>query len=85
MSQAVLTEPHAVPQFADERRKTVRKSTPAQFPHRITFCMAEDQVENLQMVKKAYRASESFVLRMAFDTFCRTNGFTVNNNGGHNG
>jgi len=45
--------------------------------------MADDQIENLQQVKRAYRASESFVLRMAFDTFCRTNGFPVN--GGNNG
>jgi hypothetical protein len=84
MSDVVTTQPHTVPKFSEERRKPARKTQPAQFPHRITFCMADDQVQNLQQVKKAYRASESFIIRMAFDTFCRTNGFSVNN-GGHNG
>jgi hypothetical protein len=83
MSDALISPPRSVPRFADEAPKPVRKSQPAQFPHRITFCMADDQIENLQQVKRAYRASESFVLRMAFDTFCRTNGFPVN--GGNNG
>jgi hypothetical protein len=62
----------------------VRK-TP-EFPHRLTVCFAPDQVASLAQAKKAYRATESFMLRLAWDTFCRTNGFPVNNgNGGHNG
>jgi hypothetical protein len=66
--------------------KPARKSQPVQFPHRLSICFATDQIENLQQVKKAFRCSESFAIRMAFDTFCRTNGFPVNGNGGpHNG
>jgi hypothetical protein len=79
MSEAVLTEPRSVPRFAEEPQRPARKSQPPQFPNRLTVCFADDQIENPQQVKKAFRASESFVLRMAFDTFCRTNGFV---NGG---
>jgi hypothetical protein len=62
-----------------------RKSPPSRFPHRLTVCMATDQIEKLQEVKDAFRTTESFVIRMAFDTFCRTNGFSVSNHGGQNG
>jgi hypothetical protein len=58
--------------------KPARKSQPAQFPHRLTVCFAPDQIENLQQVKKAFRCSESFAIRMAFDAFCRNNGFPIN-------
>jgi hypothetical protein len=58
--------------------KPVRKSPPPQFKNRLTVCFADDQIENLQLVKKAFRCTESFALRMAFDTFCRTNGFSAN-------
>jgi hypothetical protein len=49
----------------------VRK-TP-EFPHRLTVCFAPDQVESLAQAKKIYRATESFMLRLAWDNFRRAN------------
>ena len=54
----------------------VRK--PSEFPHRLTVCFADDQVETLAQAKKMYRATESFMLRLAWDTFCRTNSIHPN-------
>ena len=65
--------------------KRIRKSPPPKFPYRVTICFDDEQIENLQQVKKAFRTTESFVLRMAFDTFCRTNGFPLKNGGLPNG
>ena len=45
----------------------VRK--PPEFPHRLTVCFAPDQVETLAQAKKIYRATESFMLRLAWDQF----------------
>jgi hypothetical protein len=83
MSDVATAPPLAMRKSAEQRLKTVRKVQPAMFPNRITFCMADDQVANLQEVKRAWRASEAFILRMAFDVWCRTNGFVAN--GGGNG
>jgi hypothetical protein len=82
MSDLGAAPPHSIPKPAAEQHKPARKAQPAMFPNRITFCMADDQVANLQEVKRAFRASEAFVLRMAFDVYCRTNGFV--SNGGTN-
>jgi hypothetical protein len=70
---------------AAERRKPARKSQPRNFPNRLSVGFADDQLATLQQIKTVYRASESFVIRMAFDVFARTNGFPVNNGGGTNG
>ncbi len=78
MSDTVVIEPRPTLKLPEGKRKTARKSQPAQFPNRLTICFADDQVATLQQIKKIYRASESFVVRMAFDTFSRTNGFPVN-------
>jgi hypothetical protein len=78
MSEIVTpTAPNTRPRY-EERPKASRKTPPPQFPNRLTVCFANDQVTSLQQVKKAFRCSESFAIRMAFDTFCRTNGFAVN-------
>ena len=61
-----------------------RLRKPPEFPHRLTVCFAPDQVESLAQAKKTYRATESFMLRLAWDTFCRTNGFPLSN-GARNG
>jgi hypothetical protein len=58
----------------------VRK--PPEFPHRLTVCFAPDQVETLAQAKKIYRATESFMLRLAWDNFCRANQIAPNKNGG---
>jgi hypothetical protein len=60
----------------------VRK-TP-EFPHRLTVCFAPDQVETLAQAKKIYRATESFMLRLAWDNFVRANNLSPLNNGGQN-
>jgi hypothetical protein len=81
MSDTVTIDPRPTAKLAADRGKSTRKAQPpASFPHRLTVCFAPDQVENLQVAKVAFRASESFVIRMAFDLFCRTQGFV--NNGG---
>jgi hypothetical protein len=80
MSDAVIVEPRAAHKPVAERRKPAARK--AQYTHRITFCLAEDQVRTLELVKQALRASEAYVFRMSFDTFCRANGFTPLNNGG---
>jgi hypothetical protein len=79
---ALATEPR-IPRY-EEQPKPARKIQPSQFPNRLTVCFADDQVECLQKSKAIYRASESFMLRLAWDTFCRTNGL-MPNNGGPNG
>jgi hypothetical protein len=84
MSEVVISSPASIPKSAERQHKLARKSQTPQFPARLTVCFADDQVENLQQVKKAFRCSESFAIRMAFDAFCRNNGFPVSN-GGHNG
>lgn len=76
MADVVVTEPRSIPKFAEEKRKAVKKTQPAQFPHRITFCMADDQVQTLAAAKKIYRATESFMLRLAWDQWCRANHLT---------
>jgi hypothetical protein len=80
MTEAVITEPQTIPKFAKDQRTPVRKTQPAQFPHRITFCMADDQVQTLAAAKKIYRASESFMLRLAWDQWCRANHLTGDSN-----
>jgi hypothetical protein len=84
MSETVTQAPPPVGARYEAARKSVRKSPPPSFPHRLTVCFAPDQIENLQQVKKAFRCSESFAIRMAFDAFCRNNGFPING-GGNNG
>jgi hypothetical protein len=84
MTDAVTSSPQATLRLPEEKRKSARKSQPAQFPNRLTICIADDQLATLQQIKAAYRSSESFVVRMAFDVFARTNGFTPLNNGGAN-
>jgi len=85
MSDAVIVEPRSIPRFAEEQRKPVKKTQPPQFPHRVTFCLAPDQVETLTQAKKIYRASESFMLRLAWDNFVRANNLSPQlNNGGPN-
>lgn len=76
MSDTAVTEPRPTLHLAEGQRKRTRKAQP-EYPFRLTFCLAPDQYENLQVVKKAFRASEAHVLRMAFDLLCRSNGFTV--------
>jgi len=83
MSDTVTVTQSPIPKNAERQRKLARKSQPPQFPARLTVCFADDQVENLQQVKKAFRCSESFAIRMAFDAFCRNNGFPVSNGGHH--
>ena len=78
MSDAVLGDPRSVPRFAEEPRKPVKK-TQTQFPCRVTFCMAQDQIETLAQARKIYRASDSFMLRLAWDHFCRANNLTAGN------
>jgi hypothetical protein len=77
MTDAVVSQPNSIPKFEEQRRKPARKSQPAQFPHRITFCMADDQVQTLAAAKKIYRATESFMLRLAWDQWCRANHLTT--------
>ena len=84
MSEVVTPAAQNVRPGYAKPQKAARKSLPPQFPNRLTICFADDQVASLQQVKKAFRCSESFAIRMAFDTFCRTNGFLANN-GGTNG
>jgi hypothetical protein len=38
--------------------------------------------ENLKLITKEFRCSENYAIRMAFDAFCRVNGFRRMNNGG---
>jgi hypothetical protein len=65
---------------------THRVRKPPEFPHRLTVCFAPDQVETLAQAKKIYRATESFMLRLAWDNFCRANQISpLNNNGEQNG
>jgi hypothetical protein len=61
---------------------TPRPRKPPEFPHRLTVCFAPDQVETLAQAKKIYRATESFMLRLAWDNFCRANKITPLINGG---
>jgi hypothetical protein len=85
MTEAVLTASRSVPRFAEDERKPARKSQPPQFPNRLTVCFADDQVEALTAAKKIYRASESFMLRLAWDNFVRANNLSPQlNNGGQN-
>jgi hypothetical protein len=58
-----------------------------EFPHRLTVCFAPDQVETLGQAKKIYRATESFMLRLAWDNFCRANQIfpKINNGAPRNG
>lgn len=73
MSEVVTAQTHRV-----------RKAP--EFPHRLTVCFAPDQVQTLAQAKKIYRATESFMLRLAWDQFCRANLIgPQNNNGVQNG
>lgn len=36
------------------------------FPYRVTICFDDEQIQNLQQVKKAFRTTESFVSQMGF-------------------
>ena len=82
MTENVFVETErSIPRY-DKTLKPSRK-VPSQFPHRVTFAMASDQVETLQRIKKAFRCSEAFAIRMCFDAFARVNGFV--NDGGSNG
>ena len=82
MSENVGTSPQ-------ERHQTggaAHRSHPApQYTHRLSISFAPDQVQNLQLVKTAFRMSEAGAIRAAFDMFCRSNGFPVNPNGAPNG
>ena len=82
MSESVISNATGIGAQSATATTRPRKSPPPKFPNRLTVCMADDQIANLQEVKKSFRATESFIIRMAFDTFCRTNGFA---NGGTNG
>jgi hypothetical protein len=87
MSDAVIAAPHSIPRFAEEQRKPISKTQKAQpqFPCRVTFCMAQDQIETLTQARKMYRASDSFMLRLAWDNFVRANNLSPQlNNGGQN-
>jgi hypothetical protein len=84
MSDAVIADPRTVPRFTDEARKPVKKSQ-TQFPCRVTFCMAEDQIETLAQARKIYRASDSFMLRLAWDHFVRANHLAPITEGNSNG
>jgi hypothetical protein len=75
MSETVTPSAPSIGAAYEAAPKRPRKSPPPKFPNRLTVCMADDQIEKLQEVKEAFRTTESFVIRMAFDTFCRTNGF----------
>jgi hypothetical protein len=58
MSDTVTIDPRPTAKLAVERGKSARKThPPASFPHRLTVCFAPDQVENLQLVKTAFRAA----------------------------
>jgi hypothetical protein len=74
MSETVTTAAH-------------RKRNAPEFPHRLSVCFAPDQIETLAAAKKIYRATESFMLRLAWDQFVRANQINapINNNGGANG
>ena len=72
MSDAVIAEARSIPRFTDEPPKPVKKPQ-TQFPCRVTFCMAEDQIETLAAARKIYRATDSFMLRLAWDHFVRAN------------
>ena len=84
MSDAVVSAPRSVPRFADEERKPAKK-TPTQFPCRVTFCMAPDQIETLAEARKIYRATDSFMLRLAWDQFVRANHLAPITNGAPDG
>lgn len=64
-------------QAAAKRPRGLRKGPPARFTHRITFSVASDQVDTLAQATRIYRASEAFVLRLAWDNFCRANNLTA--------
>ena len=55
-----------------------------EFPHRLTVCIASDQLDTLQQARKIYRATESFMMRLAWDQFCRANQIAPSINGGSN-
>lgn len=55
---------------AEGQRKRTRKTQP-EYPWRVTFALADDQYQALQVVKKMFRTSEAHVLRMSFNLLCR--------------
>ena len=65
-------------QSAEKPRKPARKTLPSRFPNRITFCAPDDQVAAIEQIKRAFRCTEAFAIRMCIDTFCRTNDFPLN-------
>lgn len=50
---------------AEGQRKRTRKTQP-EYPWRITFALADDQYQALQVVKKMFRTSEAHVLEDVF-------------------
>jgi hypothetical protein len=89
MSDTVISEQRpAVPSYANGRKRAARKPVPKQFVHRITFCIDNSELECLNEAKLAFRSTEAFLVRMALDTFLKSQGlmtptgFPVSNNGG---
>lgn len=72
MSESVTANPHRA-------RKT------SEFPYRLSHCFAPDQMETLAAARKMFRATDSYLLRAAWDLFCRQNQIVPPNNGGTNG
>jgi hypothetical protein len=77
MSDTVISEQRATaPHYSNVRKSPARKS---QFVHRLTICLDNSEVEYLAEAKQAFRATESYVVRMALDLFLKNNGFTLQN------
>jgi hypothetical protein len=79
----------APPLHTNQRKPAARKSRPGQFVHRITFCIDDSELECLNQAKLAFRSTEAFLVRMALDSFLKSQGlmsptgFPIN--GGGNG
>jgi hypothetical protein len=75
--------------YATQRKPAARKKKPEVFVHRITFCVDSSELECLKQAKLAFRSTESFLVRMALDTFLKSQGlmsptgFPINGGNGH--
>lgn len=83
MAEAGITASQNTPNFAEKPQRSARRIPPGQFPYRVTTSFAPDQIENLKLITKEFRCSENYAIRMAFDSFCRANGFRMNNGDSH--
>jgi hypothetical protein len=87
---SIIDQQRSVPRYANEQKRAARKTQPRQFIHRITICVDDAELECLTQARQAFRSTEAFLVRMALDTFLKSqglmapNGFPVSN-GGSNG